>query len=396
MKLSIVVLNYNVKYFLNVCLQSVQRAIKNIDAEIIVVDNASKDASVEMVQKNFPEIICIANTVNHGFPKGNNIGVNVAKGEYVCILNPDTVVAEDTFEKLLEFHKNTPNCGIVGPKLIDGSGHFLPESKRGLSTPFVAFTKVLGLYKISKKWFGKYYASHLSENQTGRVDMLVGACMFMKTSLYKELGGFDENFFMYLEDDDFSYRSLKAGYHNYFLAETTIIHYKGESTPKDTDYQLRFQKGLQCFFNKHFTTSIITKFCLSFGIFIFTIFKLFSSSYKDNQRVLPPSQYVLITKDPKFVKLFSKSTLKPVSNFPSILKMLQPHFSLNAEIIFDMDLVSIKDMMLFMESHKTPCTFKIKAEDSQVMIGSNDAVCRGEILMLGESHAKKLQKPSII
>jgi len=396
LKLSVVILNYNVEYFLNLCIQSVQRATKNIDAEIIVVDNASKDGSMAMIQENYPEITCIANTVNYGFPKGNNMGVHLAKGEYVCILNPDTVVAEDTFEKFLEFHKKTPNCGIVGPKLIDGSGHFLPESKRGLSSPSVAFTKVLGLYKISKKWFGKYYASHLSENQTGRVDMLVGACMFLKTSLYKELGGFDENFFMYLEDDDFSYRSLKAGYHNYFLSETTVIHYKGESTPKNTDYQLRFQKGLQCFFNKHFTTSIFTKNFLSIGIAFFTVFKRFSSSYQESQQISQPSHYALITKDSKFVKQFSKSTLKPVSSFSSILNMLQTSIPLNTEIIFDMDLLPIKDIMFFMQSHKNPYTFKIKAENSHVMIGSNNAVCRGEILMLGESHAKKLQKPSII
>lgn len=396
MKLSVVILSYNVKHFLELCVQSVQEAIQNIEAEIIVVDNASSDESIAMIQSNFPEVICVSNSVNYGFTKGNNIGVKHAKGEYVCILNPDTVVAEDSFEKLLAFHESTLNCGIVGPKLVDGSGQFLPESKRGLSKPSVAFSKLVGLYKISKKRFGKYYASHLTENQTGKVDMLVGACMFLKTELYKELGGFDENFFMYLEDDDFSYRVLKAGYDNYFYSDTTIIHYKGESTPKDTDYQLRFRKGLQCFYNKHFKTNLITKLWLSLGIFVFTIFKRFFSSYKDSQKVSHPSQYFLITKDQQFVKRFSKSTLKPVGSFPSIFKMLQAQMVKDIEFIFDLNCVTVKEIIIFMQAQKTPCTYKIKAKGSLVMIGSNDAICRGEILMLGESHAKKLQKPSII
>lgn len=381
---------------MELCLKSVQRATQNIDAEIIVVDNASSDESVSMLQNYFPKVICIPNKSNYGFPKGNNIGVAAAKGEYLCILNPDTVVAEDTFEKLIKFHENTPNCGIVGPRLIDGSGKFLPESKRGLSTPYVAFTKILGLYKISKKWFGKYYASHLNENQSGRVDMLVGACMFLKTDLYRKLGGFDENFFMYLEDDDFSYRVLKAGFHNYFCSDTTIIHYKGESTPKDTDYQLRFRKGLQCFYKKHFKANVFTKLWLILGIVLFTIFKRAFSSYKDNQKVSNPSQYFLITQDQKFVKWFSKSTLKPVSSFPNTLKMFQLLTPSNTEFIFDQSSLSFKEIMIFMEIKKESFTYKIKAQGSQAMIGSNDAICRGEILMLGESHAKKLQKPSII
>jgi GT2 family glycosyltransferase len=195
MQLSVIILNYNVRYFLEQCVLSVENAIRNIDAEIIVVDNHSSDDSVAMVRSRFPNVKLIVNQDNAGFPKGNNIGVSRAKGEYICILNPDTVVAEDTFEKVLAFAESKENLGIVGVKLIDGTGKFLPESKRGIPTPWVAFTKVTGLYK-SFDVFNEYYAAHLDENQTGKVEILVGAFMLMKRELYNEVGGFDENCFM--------------------------------------------------------------------------------------------------------------------------------------------------------------------------------------------------------
>ena len=211
MQLSVIILNYNVRFFLELCVLSVQNAIQNIDAEIIVIDNKSQDDSCSMMKQRFPNVKLIENKENSGFPKGNNVGVAVAKGEYICILNPDTVVAEDTFTKALAFSKKQKNIGIVGVKLIDGTGNFLPESKRGIPTPFVAFTKITGLYKIFPKTFGKYYAQHLSENETGQVEILVGAFMFMKRDLYNEIGGFDENCFMYSDDIDLSYMALKKG-----------------------------------------------------------------------------------------------------------------------------------------------------------------------------------------
>ena len=151
MQLSVIILNYNVRYFLEQCVLSVQKALENIDGEIIVVDNFSTDDSCAMMKQRFPNVKLIENKANLGFPKGNNIGVAEAKGEYLCILNPDTVVAEDTFEKVLQFAKSKPDLGIVGCKLIDGTGNFLPESKRGVPTPWVAFTKIFGLYKLFPK-----------------------------------------------------------------------------------------------------------------------------------------------------------------------------------------------------------------------------------------------------
>ena len=154
MQLSVIILNYNVRYFLEQCVLSVQKALEGIDGEIIVIDNDSSDDSCAMMQQRFPEVKLISNTENLGFPKGNNIGVAQAKGEYICILNPDTIVAEDTFSKILNPINWTPETGIIGCKLIDGAGNFLPESKRGIPTPWVSFTKIFGLYKISNL-FGK-------------------------------------------------------------------------------------------------------------------------------------------------------------------------------------------------------------------------------------------------
>ena len=189
------------RYFLELCLKSVQKAITTLDAEIIVVDNNSTDESCKMIKQLFPEINLIENKQNFGFSKGNNLGVAIAKGEYICILNPDTVVAEDTFTSIIAFADKQKNLGIVGCKLIDGTGQFLPESKRNIPTVEVALKKIIGDSK-------KYYAKHLDENTTGKAAILVGAFMLMKRNLYRKMNGFDEDFFMFGEDIDISYRVL--------------------------------------------------------------------------------------------------------------------------------------------------------------------------------------------
>ena len=217
MQLSVIILNYNVRYFLEQCVLSVEKALAGIDGEIIVIDNNSPDDSCAMMKAKFPHIKLIENKENSGFPKGNNIGVAQAKGEYLCILNPDTIVAEDTFTKIMKTENWQLNTGIVGCKLIDGSGAFLPESKRGVPTPWVAFTKIFGLYKLFPKsnWFNQYYAQHLSKNESGKVSILVGAFMVLKRELYLQVGGFDENCFMYSDDIDLSYMIQKLGKENF-------------------------------------------------------------------------------------------------------------------------------------------------------------------------------------
>ncbi len=256
MKLSIIIVNYNVEYFLEQCLHSVQIACKNIESEIFVVDNNSVDASVKMVKEKFPVIKLIENKDNKGFSKANNQAIVQAKGEYILLLNPDTVVESDTFEKVINYMDANPTTGGLGVKMIDGKGNFLPESKRGLPTPEVAFYKIFGLSKLfpKSKKFGKYHLSYLNNEQIHEVEVLAGAFMMMRKSVLDKVGLLDEAFFMYGEDIDLSYRIIKAGYKNIYFPDTRIIHYKGESTKKSSvNYVFVFYNAMIIFAQKHFS-----------------------------------------------------------------------------------------------------------------------------------------------
>ena len=288
MQLSIVIVNYNVQYFLEQCLLSVKRAIEKIDAEVFVVDNASADGSVEMVKQKFPFVKLIANQNNVGFSKANNQAIEKATGEYILLLNPDTVVAEDTFEKCIAFMEAHQNTGAVGVRMIDGKGNFLPESKRGLPTPAVAFYKTFGLAKLfpQSKIFGKYHLGFLSEHETNEVEILSGAFMFMRKSVLDKIGLLDETFFMYGEDIDLSYRIIKAGYKNFYFPETTIIHYKGESTKKGSlNYVKVFYNAMLIFARKHFSGnqsglfSLLINFAIVFRGLLTLLAGVFASSY---------------------------------------------------------------------------------------------------------------------
>jgi len=256
MKLSIVIVNYNVKHFLDQCLTSVRRAITEIDAEVWVVDNNSVDGSVRMVKEKFPEVKLVANKDNVGFSRANNQAIRDSKGEYVLLLNPDTVVEDDTFSKIITFMDAHPEAGGLGVKMIDGKGNFLPESKRGLPTPNVAFYKIFGLSKFfpRSRTFGKYHLGYLDKDKVHEVDILSGAFMFMRKETLEKTGLLDEEFFMYGEDIDLSYRIIKAGYKNYYFPETRIIHYKGESTKKSSiNYVFVFYNAMVIFARKHFS-----------------------------------------------------------------------------------------------------------------------------------------------
>lgn len=377
MQLSIIILNYNVRYFLEQCILSVQKAIQNIDAEIIVVDNNSSDDSCDMMRQRFPKVKLIENTENLGFPKGNNIGVAQAQGKYICILNPDTVVAEDTFVKITSFLAMTENLGIVGCKLIDGTGNFLPESKRGVPTPWVAFTKIFGLYKIFPKssLFNNYYAQHLDENQTGKVDILVGAFMVMQRELYNEIGGFDENCFMYSDDIDLSYSVLKKGKANYYFHETTVIHYKGESSVRDGKYMKRFREAMQFFYKKHFRKSIFFDVMMQLGSFVFSLLK------KNQQRntAIIIDEYLFFSKEKQQLNLNKKVTY--YSDFNQFKKDKKHHY----QIIFDSNSFSFSEIIAFMQKYKSKnITFKNYIPNSEYIIGSNNANDIGEVINLAK------------
>lgn len=374
MQLSVIILNYNVRYFLEQCILSVQKALQDIDGEIIVIDNNSSDDSCEMMQLRFPSVKLIKNKENVGFPKGNNIGVAQAKGDYICILNPDTVVAEDTFSKIFnsQFIIHNAQLGIIGCKLIDGTGNFLPESKRGIPTPFVAFTKIFGLYKFSN-FFGKYYAQHLNENESGKVDILVGAFMIMKRDLYNDIGGFDENCFMYSDDIDLSYRVLQKGKENYYFHETTVIHYKGESTIRDEKYMKRFQEAMQFFYKKHFKKSIVFDYFMSIGAFAFSL----SKKNQSNTNKVTTDKYVIFSIDNLQLNLSKEASI--LSDFSDF----QNDFKSNVEIIFDTTFFNFKEITSFMDSNKSKnLTFKNYLPHSKYLIGSNNSIDRGEIIVL--------------
>ena len=380
MQLTVIILNYNVRYFLEQCVLSVQKALESIDGEIIVVDNNSSDDSCVMMKQRFPNIKLIENAANLGFPKGNNIAVAEAKGEYICILNPDTVVAEDTFTKILAFAEKQTNLGIVGCKLIDGTGKFLPESKRGIPTPWVAFTKIFGLYKIAKV-FGKYYASHLSENQTGKVEILVGAFMVMKRNLYNEIGGFDENCFMYSDDIDLSYRFLLKGKHNYYFHETTVIHYKGESTVKDEIYLKHFREFMNFFYQKHFKPSLFFAFFMKIGVVYFSLVKMFQGKPKEK---LIPESYVLISESNDKSDLLNllQNTLKSKIEVANEVNTKNKR---RVELIIDLNSVSFKKAIEFLESNRNyNYTFKIVPPNCNFIIGSNSSNDRGEVIILNK------------
>ncbi|MDD4227303.1 MAG: glycosyltransferase [Mariniphaga sp.] len=280
MELSVIIVNYNVKHFLEQCLHSVVKASKSISVEIFVVDNHSVDGSTQLIRERFPGVHLIENKENTGFSRANNQALREASGKYLLLLNPDTVVEEDTFTRVIRFMEEHPECGGLGVKMIDGKGNFLPESKRGLPTPAVAFYKMSGLSKLfpKSKKFGKYHLSYLDENETHEVEVLAGAFMLLRKETLKKIGLLDETFFMYGEDIDLSLRIMKSGYKNYYFPETTIIHYKGESTKKGSlNYVKVFYKAMIIFAKKHFTggkASIFT-FLLNLAIWFRALLSVF-------------------------------------------------------------------------------------------------------------------------
>lgn len=272
MHLSVIIVNYNVKYFLEQAIKSVLTAAKDLNVEIIVVDNCSTDGSVEMIQTRFPEVVLIANQNNPGFSIANNQGLAIARGQYILFLNPDTVVSESTIHSCLSYMEKNPAVGALGVKMVDGAGQFLPESKRGLPTPKVAISKALGLHKLfpQSPAFNWYYMGHIPENKVGEIEILCGAFMWIRKSVLDVIGGFDEQFFMYGEDIDLSYRIIKEGYKIVYFPETTIIHYKGESTKKGSlNYVKHFYQAMLIFANKHFKNGypFFLRFLLLLGVY---------------------------------------------------------------------------------------------------------------------------------
>ena len=267
--LSIIIVNFNVKEFIQNLLHSIEKATADIEAEVIIVDNASTDGSVEFIKERFPKVKLIANENNLGFSKANNIGLKLAQGEFILLLNPDTLVGEDTFLKMIEFFKEHPKAGLAGCKVLKPDGTFYLPCRRSFPGPWTSFCKVTGLSNLfpNNKLFARYNLTYLDENQTYEVDAISGSFMMFTREVYENVGGLDEQFFMYGEDLDFCYRIQKAGYKVYYYNETQIIHYIGESTKRSSfDETKVFYEAMHLFVKKHLSSSFIVEVILRSAI----------------------------------------------------------------------------------------------------------------------------------
>ena len=271
MQLSIIIVNYNVKYFLEQCLHSVVKNIEGFDVEVLVVDNDSTDSSIAYLQPLFPRVKFIAALTNIGFAKANNLALKQAKGNYVLFLNPDTIIPENCINNCLNFFQTHNDCGSLGVQMIDGSGNFLPESKRSFPSLSATFFKLTGLSILfpKSKLFNQYALGHLDKNKNFEVDVLAGAFMMMSRSAIEKTKGFDEIFFMYGEDIDLSYRIQKSGFKNYYFGQQTIIHFKGESTKRGSlNFVKMFYNAMTIFIKKHYRGSKATLFSSSINLVI--------------------------------------------------------------------------------------------------------------------------------
>lgn len=269
MDLSIIIVNYNVKEFLQNLLTSLSKAVANLSAEIIVVDNGSDDGSIEMLREKFPRVTLISNKVNLGFSKANNLGLKIAEGKFLLLLNPDTIVQEDTFEKLIQFFNENQDAGMVGCKILNPDGTLQLACRRSFPGPWTSFCKVSGLSSLfpKSKLFARYNLTYMDENRSYEVDAISGSFMMVRREVFEKIGGLDEQFFMYGEDLDWCYRVQKSGWKVYYVHNTTIIHYKGESTKRSSlDETKVFYNAMHLFVKKHFASSLLVEIILRSAI----------------------------------------------------------------------------------------------------------------------------------
>lgn len=286
-KVSVIIVNYNVKYFLEQCLYSVHASVAGMDAEIFVVDNHSTDGSLDYLRPKFPEVVFIANEDNPGFAKANNQAIRQCRGEYVLLLNPDTVIGEESLRTLCYFMDEHPAAGGIGVKMLDGHGVFLPESKRAFPSPWVSFCKIFGLSRLFPRSpiFARYSLPYLDADKQHKVDVLAGAFMLIRHDALDKVGMLDEAFFMYGEDIDLSYRLVLGGYKNYYMPER-ILHYKGESTKHgDMKYIRAFYGAMLIFFKKYYPrSSVWTSGLIRLAVGVKALFSTFSRKLQTNKK----------------------------------------------------------------------------------------------------------------
>jgi len=370
--ISIIIVNYNARYFLKNCIRSILSSDIIDTIEIIVVDNNSSDGSCEMLQEDFPQVTCLRNAENVGFSKANNKGVAIAKGSYVLILNPDTVISETTLSEMLHFSESQADFGASGVQFMDGSGQFLPESKRNFPNLKVAGAKLLGYSKY-------YYANHLQQEATEEIDILTGAFMFIKKKVYQEVGGFDEDFFMYGEDIDLSYRISKAGYKNYYVGSCKVLHFKGESTVKDKFYLSNFYGALSIFYKKHFPNN--TALYMLIDALINTIISVKSISAPVSSKAhAKVTTWVYMGENEDF---FEELKLKLPSSKGLILKAISDEIKEGELVFFDSSCFTFTDII---QAISNPLLEKVKKRiiylDHSFYLGSDASDERGEVVTM--------------
>jgi len=402
-QLSIVIVSYNVKYFLLHCLHSVCNAAGDIALEIFVVDNSSHDGTCEAVLQQFPDVQLIQNIENVGFARACNQAIRQAQGEYVLLLNPDTMLREDTLRNSLAYMNAHAECGALGVKMLDGAGNFLPESKRGLPTYGVALCKILGLQKLfpTKKWANRYYASHVGENETAPVEVLSGAFFLVRLQVLQQVCLLNEAYFMYGEDIDLSYKITQAGFQNIYFPQTSIIHYKGESTPhRSIRCIYNFYKAMLIFVQTNLKAlKIFTPF-----LWILLFFAIAVAWVKRNvssiARKVSPKHRALIVGagyEPQRVEKFLHTSnfngeilgyISLTDEFPETLNYIGtrsqlPHYiQINTvtEVIFCIDSMSVGEVIaIIQECSSFNISFKIADTQSRSVVGSSSPQRKGEL-----------------
>jgi GT2 family glycosyltransferase len=406
-ELSIIIVNYNVQYFLEQCLYSVLLATKNIRAEILVIDNASTDDSRTYLPNRFPSVNFTWCTENVGFSKANNIGIKKATGDHILFLNPDTIVGEDCFEKCLAYFKTDLTCGAIGLKMIDGSGNYLKESKRSFPSPLTSFYKLAGLATLfpASPVFARYYAGHLPNDQVHEVDVLAGACMMLRRKALEKVGGFDEDYFMYGEDVDLSYRLQQEGFKNVYFPGATIIHFKGESTQKLTwSYVHHFYDAMKLFVGKHYRNRKSVYYSMRLSV---TCSKGLATVKMFLKKLLNPLSNML-RKRGRPAQLFVMASPVYFNDLVQLIKFAEKPLLITGRLSagnYDMqklvksngmnilllcnDGMGISKMIQLMEGLHQQVEFLVHIKGSNSIVGSNDKNAKG-IFIAGPSAAEAI------
>jgi len=385
MTLSVVIVSYNVKFFLEQCLSSLKKAIDGSDllrgqTEVMIIDNASSDGTVDFLNPLFPGFRFILNNDNTGFAKANNQGLGLCTGKYILFLNPDTILAEDSLDRCISFFQITPDAGALGVHMVDGTGRYLKESKRGFPSPVVSFYKMSGLTRLfpRSRIFSAYYMGHLHEKKPHVVQVLSGACMMVRKKVLEKTGGFDERFFMYAEDIDLSWRIGQSGSRNYYLSETTIIHFKGESTRKDFSYVKMFHKAMELFMKKHFSGPLnsLQLFSLSLAVRFYQSLSFMSLPFRKSGRKKKTGYRVFIKGDPD-------SILKWKTRMDKIKNPVSPNEEGAEKIIYcESASFSWKSIIAEISNNKKKVLFKFHGYGTHAAVGSYSSLEQGDVIEL--------------